>query len=177
MNSAQLNTNEPRILRLKQLNSLVSAFGLGRDLQKNFESGNFLENRKEQDFEYIIKDIEKYRLATEHENGRFNEMEREKLKEFGFKLIFQEQLRFLLAISNIMNFNLGWIQTGSISSRYLISKTNSILKTIDQEKLEEIKLLTCKMIDPKGHHFSISKLVTDFDYPDVDLETIDLEYL
>lgn len=177
LNSAQLNTNEPRILRLKQLNSLVAAFGLGTDLQQDFESGRFLENRDEQDFEPILMDIEKYSLGTELESGRFNEIEREKLKEFGFKLIFQETLRFLLTINNTLNFNSGWIQTGTISSRYLIHKTNSLLKTIDQEKLKEIKLLICKMIDPKDRHFTLAELVTDFDYPDVDLEAIDLEYL
>ena len=53
-NSVQLNSNEPRMYRLNQLNAFMAAFELGTDLQKDFESAKFLENRNEQNFEPIL---------------------------------------------------------------------------------------------------------------------------
>ena len=71
-NSRVLKNNQPRFYRLKELQSLMSAFGIGSDLLEDFQNRGFLKRRSIEDFRPILNDIEKYATNNEFEktNGK-----------------------------------------------------------------------------------------------------------
>ncbi len=173
-NLKRLKYNEPRYYRLKELNSLMKAFGLGDDLLNDFTNRGFLTNREESDFEAIYQDIEQYASETNIEKSRFGIEEKRLMRERGIAMIFQEFMRFVEEIRGVLRFNSGWLESGSVSTRYIIKKTGSMLKTFDQTKLNEIEKLICLVIDPYDKRISLSELIDKFGYPDVDLRAIDM---
>lgn len=64
---------------------------------------------------------------------------------------------------------------GSITLRYLIYKTQKLLTNIDLTELSEIETLLGKVLDPRGKVFTKYELIKNYDFPDVDLFTIDMD--
>lgn len=170
-----LNNNPPRYYRLLELQSLMKAFNIGDDLIRDFDNQGFLERRNDSDFEPIYKDIEVYAMGNEFEKERF-EMEKERMRKIGIKMIYQHFMNFSETIRNTLNFNSGWVETGMINSRYIIHKTSQLLKTIDVNKLKEVEELIALVIDPKKQSFTKGELIRKYNYPDVDLQKIDFDY-
>jgi len=174
-NLKKLKYNEPRYYRLKELNSLMKAFELGGDLLNDLKNKEFLKNREESVFEPIYQDIEKYASDSKIEKDRFGEEEKQRMRKQGISMIFQEFMRFIEEIRKTLGFNSCWLESGSISSRYIINKTSRLLKTVDQTELKKIEELICKVIDPYDKRISLSELIDKFGYPDVDLQAIDMD--
>jgi len=175
-NPTSLAYNEPRYYRFMELLSLLKAFGIGTDLLQDFTNRGFLKNRKPEELEPIYADIEKYANETRHEKKRYKS-ERVSIRELGIEMIFQEFMRFIEVIRSTLRFNSGWLEAGFISSRYIINKTEKLLKTFDVEKLKEMENLICKVIAPFEKSFTIGELINKYEYPDVDLQAIDFENL
>lgn len=174
-NHKSLKHNEPRLYRLKELESLIRAFDIGTDLLQDFQNRKFLERRTLSDFEPIIKDIEKYALNDKYEKERYqSEMERAKSVRW-FEMLIQNFMRFSEEMRNILKFNSGVLEAGSLIFRYSINKTQKLLNGIDLKELKEIDELLCKVLDPKSKIFTKSELIKNFNFPDVDLEAIDME--
>jgi len=174
-NHKSLEYNEPRLYRLKELESLIIAFDIGTDLLQDFQNRKFLERRTLSDFEPIIKDIEKYALNDEYEKERYkSEMERAKSVRW-FEILIQNFMRFSEEIRNILKFNSGVLEASTLIFRYSINKTQKLLNDIDLKELKEIDKLLCKVLDPKSKIFTKSELIKNFNFPDVDLEAIDME--
>jgi hypothetical protein len=163
-----LKGNPPRYYRLLELQSLMKAFNIGDDLIRDFDNQGFLEKRNPSDFEPIYKDIEAYAMSNEFEKKRF-EMEKERMRQIGVKMIYQHFINFSETVRNVLNFNSGWLETGTINSRYIIHKTSQLLKTIDTDKLKDIEELIALIIDPKKQSFTKGELIRNYNYPDVDL--------
>lgn len=169
-----LKYNEPRFYRLKELQSLIRAFDIGTDLKRDFVELNFLlKKRTKADFQAIITDVHNYMANHEHhkkydmDDFRF---EWESRRIISYFLEFSEKAREFLA------FNSGWLEAGSISARYLITTTGNALSTFDQKELRRIDDLICSVISPSNQSFTQTELIKNFDYPDVDLEDIDMEH-
>ncbi|WP_299521830.1 hypothetical protein [Winogradskyella sp.] len=174
-NHKSLKYNEPRLYRLKELESLIQAFDIGTDLLQDFQNRKFLERRTLSDFEPIIKDIEKYALNDKYEKERYqSEIERAKSVRW-FEMLIQNFMRFSEEMRNILKFNSGVLEAGSLIFRYSINKTQKLLNDIDLKELKEIDELLCKVLDPKSKIFTKSELIKNFNFPDVDLEAIDME--
>lgn len=178
-NARSLKYNEPRFYRLKELESLMSAFEIGndlqKDLQKDFQNRNFLTNRSIDDFKAIIEDIEKYVVTKEFEKKRW-EREAERLTDVNrFGMLIQSFMRFSEETRSLLRFNSGWLETGSVTSRYSIYKTQKLLDNIDLSELNEIEALLGKLLDPKERVFTKSELIKNYNFPDVDLHSIDME--
>jgi hypothetical protein len=59
---------------------------------------------------------------------------------------------------------------------YFTSKTNTLINSIDKTKFEELKMIVCSMIDSEQKSFSREILIENYNFPDVDLEAIDIEW-
>ena len=171
----KLRSNPPRYYRLLELQSLMRAFNIGDNLLEDFQNQRFLNQRNNTDFEPIYKDIETYAMSNEFEKKRF-ESEKDRIRIIGIKMIYEYFINFSETVRNTLNFNSGWIETGTINSRYVIHKTSQLLKTIDVNKLKEIEELIALIIDPENQSFTKGELIRNYDFPDVDLQKIDLEY-
>jgi hypothetical protein len=169
----KLKWNDPRLYRLKELQSLMKAFDLGTDLLEDFQKRRFLQKRKMVDYEPIFEDIKKYALNDEFEKNKYErEIERMKNSKEWLVQIF---MRFSEEMRSLLKFNSGWLETGSIIARYSIHKTQKLLDKIDLAELNEIERFLCLLIDPKQNTFTKSELIRNYDFPDVDLEAIDTD--
>ncbi|TCI92793.1 hypothetical protein [Tenacibaculum sp. M341] len=174
-NARSLKYNEPRFYRFKELEALMRAFEIGKDLLKDFQNRNFLNNRSIDDFQAIIDDIEKYVVTKEFEKKRW-QREKERLTDVNrFGMLIQSFMRFSEETRNLLRFNSGWLETGSVTSRYSIYKTQKLLDNIDLSELNEIEALLGKLLDPKERIFTKSELIKNYKFPDVDLHSIDME--
>lgn len=174
-NAKSLKYNEPRFYRLKELESLIRAFEIGNDLLKDFQNRNFLNNRSIEDFQPIIDDIGKYIANSEFEK-KHSEREAERLTDANqFGMLIQSFMRFSEEMRSLLKFNSGWLEAGSVTSRYSIYKTQKLLDNIDLNELNEIETLLGKLLDPKERIFTKSELIEKFDFPNVDLHSIDME--
>ncbi|MCE7992975.1 MAG: hypothetical protein HEP71_13385 [Roseivirga sp.] len=174
-NARSLTYNEPRFYRFKQLESLMHAFEIGNDLLKDFQNRNFLNNRSIKDFQSIVDDIEKYVADNEFETNRW-ERKNEILKDVDrFDMLIQSFMRFSEEMRGLLRFNSGWLETGSVVSRYSIYKTQKLIDNIDLTELNEIESLLGKVLDPKERVFTKSELMKRFNFPDVDLHSIDMD--
>ena len=172
----RLAGNEPRYYRLMQLQALMKAFDLGEDLFGDFQNRLFLEKRSHDDFEILFADIEKYALEDEFERRKLGDSPEQIRKQTFVEMIFQTFLNFSWQVRTLLGFNSGWLETGSISSRYTIHKTHELLKSIDITKLAAIDHILCSIIDPQQRTYTKSELIKHYGFPDVDLDDIDMEY-
>ena len=90
-------------------------------------------------------------------------------------MLIQSFMRFSNEMRNIRQFNSGWLETGSVTSRYSIYKTQKLLDNIDLKELEHIELMLCKILDPKERTFTKYELINEYNFPDVDLHSIDMD--
>ncbi|MFN8395420.1 MAG: hypothetical protein U0176_12320 [Bacteroidia bacterium] len=109
----------------------------------------------------------------EYEHGGKYDLEREVSRMTGMAL--SKFLRLLQEIRALQKFNSGWLMAGFVSSRYIITKTESVIRTINNDKVQEIKDLLGKIIDPQQRKFSQSQLIRDYGFPDVDLRAIQMD--
>lgn len=174
-NSKSLRQNSSRYYRFKELESLLSAFNIGSNLLEDYQNRNFLNNRNLSDFEPMINDIEKYALNDSFEKERYTAEFKRFSSPRDFSMVIQEFMRFSEEMRNILKFNSGWLETGSIRSRYLIYKTQKLLDNIDLTELREIEVILSKALDPIGKVFTKYELIKNYDFPDVDLHKIDIE--
>jgi hypothetical protein len=174
-NHKNLNYNKPRLYRLKMLESLIQAFDIGTDLLQDFQNRNFLDRRTLSDFEPILKDIEKYALNDTYESKRYAAAIQRADRTRSFEMVIQNFMRFSEEMRNILKFNSGVLEAGSLIFRYSIDKTQKLLNNIDLKELNEIEELLCKVLDPKHKVFTQSELIKNFNFPDVDLDAIDIE--
>ncbi|MEO1054638.1 MAG: hypothetical protein AAFX87_28665 [Bacteroidota bacterium] len=174
-NLKSLRYNEPRFYRLKELQSLMLAFNIGNDLLQDFKNLNFIKKRSIQDFRPIIDDLDEYANSKELEKERWL-TESERLADVNqFGMLIQTFLRFSEEVRSLLRFNNGWLETGSVTARYSIHKTQKLIDHIDLTQLDEIESLLCKLLDPEERVFTKSELVGKYNFPDVDLHAIDMD--
>ena len=149
-----LKYNEPRFYRLKELQSLMRAFDIGTNLLDDYQNRNFLKRRSVEDFKPILEDIEKYANTSDREKERWDQESERMNSIHGFEMLIQSFMRFSEEMRTIMRFNGGWLEAGSITSRYSIYKTQKLLNAIDFTELYEIESLLGKILDPNDRAFT-----------------------
>lgn len=153
----------------QQMTALCKALGLGS--AKSFAKLEFLKNRSREDLKPLEEDLLAY--IQEYERDEEYDLDRELRRGAG--MAFSEFLRLLQEIRALQAFNSGWLEAGFISSRYIIRKTSSVIGSISTAKVEEIKDLLSKIIDPQQRRFSQWQLICDYGFPDVDLRAIEMD--
>lgn len=174
-NLISLQDNEPRYYRLKELLSLIKAFEIGDDLYNDLQNTGFLERRTILDLEPILKDIESYALSDKFESEKFKQESKRFTNVVRFKMLIQAFMRFSEAMRSVLAFNSSWLMTGSVTARYSIHKTQKLLNKIDLSELKEIDYFLCKILDPKDKVFTKYELIKNYNFPDVDLASIDMD--
>ncbi len=194
--------NPPRYYRFMQLMSLLKAFDIGSNLYLDVLKGGFLLKRTEDDFKLLYKEFEDYirnvefknmvknskfedynqgsefqvcNMNVEFKEGQFLGENREIDITVYIGHTYERFMRFCIKMSAILGFNSGYLEAG-YSARYVIYTTNQILNTFDPKKLGEIRILLENMLDPQQKTISREELVKKYNFPDVDLEAIDLDW-
>ncbi|GAB5418059.1 MAG: hypothetical protein Crog4KO_31390 [Crocinitomicaceae bacterium] len=171
----QLKSNESGYYRLKQLLSLMKAFNLGSDLLSDVHRRGFLKHRTEADFAPLISDMKSY-LVRSKKGIQCSNTEFKNMPYAFYDRLLHHFFQFSEEMRNLIRINDDWLEADSVTSHYSIFKTEEVLKSIDLKALEEIENLLHKIMDPHQQVFSKSMLIEQFDFPDVDLEQIDMKH-
>ena len=178
-----LKENEPRLIRLKQINSLISAFifeskkdnfinknkGLFSPQKVELQSilnGDFLENRNFNEYFEFIHFVKK---DTKVSNFVSKEIDFTDLKDaFLLFVSYKKKLRQLL------EFNSRWLSVSRITSFYTIQITSSISSNLIG-KYTDLDDALEMLINPKNLSFTETELISNYSFPKENLEDIDSE--
>ena len=176
-----LKENEPRLIRLKQIDSLISAFipeikntnltekltGLISSKKTKLTkvvSGEFIENRS-LDAYIVFTNL----IKQEAESSTLNKIDITDIKNtFILLMSYKKNLRQLI------NFNNDWLEVSRITSLFSIKLTNKISSNLlgQYDELDEVLEL---IINPKNLSFSETELISNYNFPKDDLDEIDLD--
>uniref|UniRef100_UPI00404B5C1C hypothetical protein n=1 Tax=Flavobacterium sp. TaxID=239 RepID=UPI00404B5C1C len=176
-----LKGNQPRLIRLKQIDSLISAFipeiqneSMTSRLKGFFSSrkidldiilsGDFLENRNIEDYSEFINHV-KYEI----QNFGSDEIDFTDLKN-----VFTAFVTYKKHIKQILEFNAGWLSVSRKTSMFTIRVTDSISSNL-VGKYDKIDKALEILINPKKKSFTEIELISKFNFPKENLEEIDLE--
>lgn len=183
-NYKSLSNNKPRQIRLQQINSLLKAFSLTNDKNffekttnyfnpglkseiKSILNGDFIKNRKIEEFREVINFANQFLQDNNHSNDRPI-----RLHELSF--IYPKMIDYKIKLREIMGFNSGWLEASSTFSIFHILLTNSISANL-KNKYENLDHVLELLINPKRQTFTEKELIDRFGYPTEDLHQIDMD--
>lgn len=173
-NKEDLKDNPSAYYRFLQLNSFLKAFEIGDDLLKDFVSHKFLETKRtKEDFAPIYQELNDF--ALNYEGGALKEKIK-RLGMFDIGRVYHGFMRFLEKTRELLAINNSHIMVSMIGTVYKLQKTGEVLDSIDQSKLNEIYRVLSLIIDPKQQYFTRGELIRNYNFPDVDLGKIDMDY-
>ncbi|WP_338768324.1 hypothetical protein WAF17_07575 [Bernardetia sp. ABR2-2B] len=179
-NEEAISSNPPRLYRLQQLKSLMKAFDIGENLSKDFKNGSFLRGRGAFEYKLINNDVEKY--VDNLESQSYKERKKRQLEDYkiqngrSLSFTFTKFLDVIERADNLLKINSGVMEASTIMGGYTVNKVWDLANSIDKEKLDEVKDLLCSMIDSEQKTFSQKILTEKYNFPDVDLEEIDMDW-
>ena len=166
--------NPPRLIRLKQINALISAFipelEKEKTIRKRLEmvlSGNFIINRDDSVYIDLFAEMD-----NAIKKSRFLIKKMDALRVHDLKDNYEELLEYKLLLTKILNYNKGIMEI-SYPYLYPLIINEKISKMIKIEQLDRFLEL---IIDPYKRTYTIEELMKQFDYPTEDLFDIDLDY-
>ncbi|KAB2890958.1 MAG: hypothetical protein F9K32_06390 [Desulfobulbaceae bacterium] len=156
----QLADNPPRLYRLKQLNAILRAFDIN-DLVE-FRNGDFIEKDAHDRYEEVISLIS---LGSACVSIRDD-----------LQACFCSLLQYREEIEKGLWFGSGYYHIGS---KILNTTYNHIWQSIAEIRasLSSIDQIIIGFISPDKKRIPIEHLVCDFNFPDVDIASIDMEWL
>jgi hypothetical protein len=170
-------SNEPRFVRLKQIQALMNVFipelmyskGI-RESIEDFYSGDFVRSRQIEDYRKLLGIIGKTIDKSDFRTDRKQKIDISDLRDNYLNL-----LSYYLKLNSLINHNNGIME---ISYPYFFPYilTNSISDTLSSKarKLEPILAL---FIDPFKRRYTENEMIKQFDYPVVDLIDLDLDWM
>lgn len=163
-NEGLFKDNPPRSIRLKRINSYLKALNIDCNYATLF-NGEFVKDTQCYSINKLIE------LYPEARNSDFTYG----ADQQDWEAFYKQLMKHVLLVDEVLNFNSGLLSaSGLYGSLYIISsKTNNqIRKAIGKEKI----ILTW-LLNPEKVEMSIDELINKYDYPDVDLSEIDLEWI
>jgi hypothetical protein len=182
-----LQGNQPRLIRLKQINSLINAFFQTRTPTNFIEkakkifstdksetihtilSGDFLKEKSISDFSELVK----YMETTVKAHEKFEDEKRE-ITVGHLIMPFQQLVKYKKEVRRLLTFNSGWLEASSMTSRFSIYLTNSISSNLTGKYSELDKALEL-FINPKQLSFTEDQLIAKFNFPTDNLKEIDMD--
>lgn len=162
-----LQNNEPKLFRLKMLKSLFRAFDMG-DI-KDFDQGSFIEQRTLKDYDFLTTKI-------------ISDLGQKQGKVFSKALslsdiayMFQSWLLHLLDCEKVIK-GYSWVIMVSEQTYYTFHKIKEVNMAIRQS-MADMNSIMCSMISPSGKTIQREELVSNFDFPVVDLTDIDVAWM
>ena len=174
--AANLKKNPPRYYRFLELEALLQAFDIGEDLIKDFTQLGFVERRNPQELTQLNEAVATYASKRDSDEQQFTQQGNQ-VKSYQLRMLVHQLLGFFETMRQALHFNSGVMEAGSVSFRFIIQQTQSVLEDIDLSKLKRIESLLCCIIDPKSRSFSRQELIDQYGFPDVNLRDIDMEWM
>lgn len=165
----KIKDNPPRYFRLLRLNACLKALGIKFESWKEFEKGYF----KADDSSKIdrIKLFNLMSSLTKNGISQFSILADE--MDYNYYMYMALSLR-----RNIYQFNALQNTVLTASENYVVPLlvTDAILDDLNKysKTLDELLI---QILNPKNVSFSFKEMIEKFDFPDIDLEKIDLDWI
>jgi len=169
--------NEPRFVRLEQIQALMNAFvpellyskGIRESIER-FYSGEFINNRLIEDYSKLVGKIDKTISKS-----AFYDSPKGKISISDLQDNYRNLLNYYLKLNKLLSHNKGLMEISySYFFPYII--TNSISDSMGSKAIK-IKTILASFIDPFKRSYTLDKLVQQYNYPDVDLLDLDLDWM
>jgi hypothetical protein len=184
-NRKALKSNPPREIRFRQIEALLNAFFTEPSLSLLSKAKLIFSNEKKNSIGSFLKgDFLKQRTMNDYSNlvafiRNFEGYKDTDVREISIEqlvFIFPKLVDFKRQVRSILTFNSGWLEASSITSLFSIHLTNSIADNLTG-KYKELDTALELFINPKGLLFTTEELITKFDFPKEDLDTIDNDFI
>ena len=162
-----LQNNDPKLFRLKILKSLFRAFDLGEI--KDFDDGSFILKRKLEDYDFLKKKIVSD-LGTKPGLAYSQALD---LSDIAY--MFQTWLLQLIECEKVIK-SYSFVMMVSEQTYYTFHKIKEVNMGIRQSTADMSEII-CAMISPSRKTIVREELVSNFDFPDIDLADIDAEWM
>lgn len=182
-----LQKNQPRLIRLKQIGSLINAFFYDNTTANFIEkakkifsnnknetihtilSGDFLKKQDIRDFSELIELMKVIVKANE-------KLEREEREIHIGNLImpYQQLINYKKELRRLLTYNSGWLEASSMTSKFSIYLTNSISNNLI-DKYSELDRALELFVNPKKLSFTEEELIAKYSFPKDNLHEIDME--
>ena len=187
-NLKSLKSNPPRQIRLRQIESLLTAFctiNTNKNLLskaksiffdnhkitiKSFLQGDFIKTRSIDEYSELIH------FVIDFVKNRVGDADRKReirIEELAF--IFPILVDFKKQIRSMLTFNSGWLEASSDISLFSIYLTNSIAKEL-VGKYSELDYVIERVINPKGLVFTEEEMIDKYNFPKEDLNEVDIDF-
>ena len=184
-----LKSNPPRYIRLQQIESLVKAFFEPRQasslLEKatalltvkkgvtiqNILSGQFIKERTTSEYTELINFIKNIVKEKEGVMGQEREVHVMELI-----MPYQHLIRYKRQLIELLSFNSGWLESGSVTSRFSIYLTDTISNNL-VDKFNDLNTALELFINPKQLSFSEDELKSKYKFPTENLSEVDIDFM
>jgi len=166
MTNEKLQDNPPRHYRLKIIHSLMKSLGLTCSLNDLF-SGKFINQSFEKNWSKIEEGISKFDNSIVDSNNRY--------ETYTAIHNYNSLFKYRINLEKLITHNSGvYVASNNFKYPILITKklNKSIIKTSDI--LDEI--LGC-FLNPNKINYTKKELIEKFNFPDVDLSKIDIDWI
>ena len=187
--SEALKSNPPRYIRFRQIESLVRAFlgqkenvgfiGKIKGIFNNEEiltiqnvlSGDFINERTISDYAELIIFIKEFVKEKESIFGAEREL------SLGMLVMpYQQLIKYKQQLVGLLNFNSGWLESSSVTSRFSIYLTNSVSRNLT-EKFGDLDMALELFVNPKRLIFTEDELKAKYRFPTENLSDIDIDFM
>ena len=156
----RLADNPPRLYRIKMLQAMLRAFGIS-DLDA-FKAGEFIKNNNSQRYAHALSLISEGKISGDRSNC---------LPE-----CFVVLMRHRVVVENVMCFGSGAYSLGSILLGDTYRRIWNLIGVV-KEEVKVIDKIIVAIISPEEKSFPVEELIRDYEFPDVDITAIDLDWL
>jgi hypothetical protein len=173
-NEKSLKDNPPRYYRFLQLKSLLKAFGLQIELTE-FESGNFISCKDISEYKFVLNELCKFNKS---DKSGFKSENPNEINIPEIEQIYTRFLQLLESVFIVKSFNSGLIEASSVSARFTYKTSKLFIEELyNLKRLMKIEQIIADIIDPERKKFSIAELKVQYNFPNVDLLDIDIDWM
>jgi hypothetical protein len=166
--AANFAKNPPRLYRLQMIAAVLKALKIEGSYQE-FEYGQFLYDEGRQDLAGFKTRVE------ENYSTIFETINLEDEENSDFQFIFEVLLRYRIKLHQFISVKATVLEAAGINKIPL-----TIMSEIEnklQNDIAAIDNILCYLLNPTGMAYSIEELKTKFNYPNVDLDKIDSDWI
>jgi len=160
----KLSDNPPRFYRLRQLTALFKAYGIPFD-PNLFMLGEFIDPDNQRYHTILMK------LSKGRSRGKKS---RKPEDTWALSKCFETLLDYRMRLDEVLSFSSGVLTAPPSISHVL--KTIGKLNQVINKNITPIEDILAEFISPEGLTFTIEQMVRDYEYPDVDLFDIDMDW-
>lgn len=161
--------NPPRFYRLQIIISLMKALDISSSYS-DFRNGDFIQNIQLEHWIEFRKNIKDDILSNNSDDNLLGQNHL-----YHIQTIYYSLMRYRICAQELLSTNSGIYAAFNefIEFSELMSRPNRMLM-LELEKIDKV-LLFC--VNPNGLNYSKKELINRFDYPDINLNEIDFEWI